>query len=174
MPHASERRTAPRVQAELESYFSSAREEGRAILANFSSSGALLAQTASRPRVGARVRLSVFLQDHAVPLHVVGHIARCTEDGFAIVYENPYPEIYDLLGAAPNAPAIRGSDSGQARAPARARAARPEAGPEPVRETLESILELAVGARRGAIEPTIVLAVIADRVREALEHLDDD
>ena len=43
-----------------------------------------------------------------------------------------------------------------------------------MREALASILELAVGARRGAIEPTIVLAVIADKVREALEHLDDD
>ncbi len=156
MPQAIDRRTAPRIRTELETYFSSANEEGRAILADVSSSGALLAQTALRPRVGMRVRLTVFLPNSTIPMHVVGHIVRSTPDGFAIVYEKPHPEIYDLVQNLPGASAGEESDRGEA-----------------VREALEAIIDAALSARRGGAQPMAALAMITDRARAALAALDE-
>ncbi len=61
MPEAQEKRSGSRIKAGIEVYFSAAREEGRAVLSDVSSVGVLLAETPSRPAVGARVRLDVFL-----------------------------------------------------------------------------------------------------------------
>lgn len=185
MPLAIDRRAAPRIRTELETYFSSANEEGRAILADVSASGALLAQTALRPRVGTRVRLTVFLSNSTIPMHVVGHIVRCTEDGFAIVYENPHPEFYDLVKNHPGASAGGESDRGAAgelgepaagaggRAARRRVSAQREDAREAVREALEAIIDAALSARRGGAQPMAVLAMITDRARSALAQLDE-
>ena len=87
---------AQRISPSLETFFSSAREEGRAVLANISSSGALLERTRLRPRVGTQVRVTMFLLNQAEPLNLVGRVVRHTESGFAVQFAPPYPDIYEV------------------------------------------------------------------------------
>ncbi len=90
-------RGVPRIKAGLEVYFDSAREEGPAVLADISSVGALLEETLSRPRVGASVSMTVFRPNRSAQVQVVGHVIRHTEAGFAVEFEEPNPDLYDLL-----------------------------------------------------------------------------
>ncbi len=90
---------AQRIRRGLETYFSSAREDGRAVLANISSSGALLERTRLRPTVDTPVRVTIFVPNQAEPLTLVGRVVRHTEAGFALEFERPDPDIYEVVTA---------------------------------------------------------------------------
>ena len=97
MTQQPERRSTPRIATDLSTFFFSAPEEGPAVLANVSPTGALLAlaQTELRPRVGASVRLSVILRNQI--LHAMGKVVRQTERGFAIEFDTRNPALYDAV-----------------------------------------------------------------------------
>ncbi len=97
MAEQSDQRRAPRIKTDIQAFFSSGRDEGPAVLADFSSVGALLEETPARPRVGTRVRVTIFLATQAEPLQVAGNVVRHTEAGFAMEFDSPAPHLYSLV-----------------------------------------------------------------------------
>ncbi len=81
-----------RLKTHFETLYCSDRQEGEAVLANVSYSGALL-ESATRPAMGSRVMLYVCLPDGADPLELRGKVVRHTSDGFAIYYDKPNPDV---------------------------------------------------------------------------------
>ena len=96
MTHQPERRGNPRFATYLQTFVASGREEGPAVLADVSAVGALLAQTELRPELGAPVRLSVILRSEQI-LHAMGKVVRQTEQGFAIQFDTPKPDLYNAV-----------------------------------------------------------------------------
>ena len=171
-------RRAPRLKTDLETFFSSAREEGPAVLTDVSSGGARLEGTAVRPRFETRIRVSVFLPNQSTPMDLVGRVVRHTEKGFAVEFDQPQPEICRLIEddvAAENAPEIPTpseapplSDNQGGNSPA---ARRPDA--ERVREARAFVADAAIAARDGAdADPEETLRSILERARRALESLE--
>ena len=175
MAEPPDTRRAPRIKVGLEVYYSSTREEGPAVLADVSSVGALLEQTQVRPRVGAKVGMTVFLPNGNERLQVDGQVIRHTEAGFAIEFERPSPHVYELLvedaasvtsveesdrGDVPTLEEVGGSGSQDELGMA------DEAGLAPFLRALEMILQAALDGRRGSVEPDEALDIIIDRVRE--------
>ena len=172
-PEAQDKRSGSRIKAGIEVYFSAAREEGRAVLSDVSSVGVLLAETPSRPAVGARVRLTVHLPNRGRRLQVVGYVDRHTQDGFAIEYERPNPYLCASVveEADPITPDRGDAATLKETAGTDVEDAAPEAGEgaSSLRETLGFILEAALDGRHGGVEPEEALDIIIDRTRDALE-----
>ena len=173
-PDRRRARRAPRIKTRLEAYFSSARQEGPAVLADVSSVGALLEQTPSRPRVGASAHMTVFLPNSSqrMLLQVGGQVIRHTEAGFAIEFEMPNPHVYGLLGEdAASGTSVEESDRGDVPTlELEEVGVDDEAGVGSLRLALELILEAALDGRRGDVEPEEALDIIIDRVQEMLDE----
>jgi hypothetical protein len=100
-----ERRRDPRFTLVLNAHYSSGPEEGIGVLSNISYSGALIEDTSVRPTVGTRVRVYVFVESSdpiapASPYELVGRVVRHSRSGFAIEYEDPDPEVRELVDEA--------------------------------------------------------------------------
>lgn len=93
----SEQRRDRRIRTRFETLYSTERREGGGMLADISYSGARFEQTSLQPRAGARVRIHVFLPSRSEPFELVGEVVRVTEQGFAIRYEKPKPEVCRLV-----------------------------------------------------------------------------
>ena len=78
-----------RLETRFETLYGSDRQEGEALLANVSHSGALLEGSAKRPALGSSVMLYVSLPDGGKPLELSGKVVRYTAEGFAIHYDKP-------------------------------------------------------------------------------------
>ncbi len=85
-------RQGVRLKTHFETLYCSDRQEGEAVLANVSYSGALL-ESATRPAMGSRVMLYVCLPDGVEPLKLRGKVVRHTSDGFALYYDKPNPDV---------------------------------------------------------------------------------
>ncbi len=178
MTKADDRRRGPRIKTDLATYFSAAREEGSAVLADISSVGALLERAESQPSVGARVRLGLFLPNSSKRLQVVGQVVRHTENGFAIEYESPNPHLYHVVAedVGPVAP-VEGSDQVEAATPEETAGTgaqdeshlASEDEPESLVEALEFIIAVALDGRHGSVELEDALDTIIDRAREMLD-----
>jgi hypothetical protein len=90
------RREAPRFKAEFETLFSNERQEGAGLLADLSYRGARIDESSLQPKVGAVLRLYVFLQPVS-PVELTGTVIRHTETGFAISFAADSPEIRRLV-----------------------------------------------------------------------------
>jgi len=104
-----ERRRAIRFPTTLNAHYSSGPEEGIGVLANISYSGALIEDTSVQPAVGTRVRVYVFVEPEdpiapASPYELVGRVIRHSSSGFAIEYEDPDPEVRELVDEAAVSP----------------------------------------------------------------------
>ncbi len=171
-PDRRRARRAPRIKTRLEADFSSARQEGPAVLADISSVGALLEQTPSRPRVGASSHMTVFLPNSSqrMLLQIEGHVIRHTEAGFAIEFEMPNPRVYGLVGEdAASGTSVEESDRGDVPTLEEV-GVDDEAGVGSLRLALELILDAALDGRRGDVEPEEALDIIIDRVQEMLDE----
>jgi hypothetical protein len=93
---SSESRHGVRLKTFFETLYCSDRQEGEAVLADVSYSGALL-ESATRPAVGSRVKLCVSLSDGAKPMELGGKVVRHTALGFAICYDNPNMDVVRRL-----------------------------------------------------------------------------
>ena len=91
-----ESRHGVRLKTLFETLYCSDREEGEAVLADVSYSGALL-ESATRPAMGSRVMLYVCLPDCAKPVELRGKVVRHTSDGFAIYYDKPNSDVVRFL-----------------------------------------------------------------------------
>jgi hypothetical protein len=100
-----------RLKTHFETLYCSDRQEGEAVLADVSYSGALL-QSATRPSIGSSIRLYVRLPDGAKPLELRGKVVRPTSDGFAIRYDEPNPEVVRLVDDAAAIASLIGEDAG--------------------------------------------------------------
>ncbi len=91
------RRGRGRVKTRFELLYSAGRTEGNGVLADISYSGARIDGTSFRPKIGARIRLYVFVQPVS-PLEITGDVVRHTDDGFAIQYKTiSDPELQALI-----------------------------------------------------------------------------
>lgn len=100
-----EKRRDPRFIVALNAHYSSGPEEGIGILSNISYSGALIEDSSVRPTVGSRVRIYVFVEPTdpiapASPYELRGRVVRHSPSGFAIEYEDPDPEVRELVDEA--------------------------------------------------------------------------
>jgi hypothetical protein len=81
-------RRSHRIRTWFETHFSSQRREGEGVLTDISYTGARLEDTSIQPHVGAHTVLYVSLPDDSKPFQVEGKVARHTDTGFAIDYED--------------------------------------------------------------------------------------
>ena len=100
-----ERRRGERASTALNAHYSSGPEDGIGVLVNISYSGALIEDTSVQPAVGTRVRIYVFTEPidpiaPASPYELVGRVVRHSSSGFAIEYEDPDPEVNQLVDKA--------------------------------------------------------------------------
>ena len=100
-----EKRRDPRVSVALNAHYSAGPEEGIGVLSNISYSGALIEDSSVRPTVGSRVRVYVFVEPRdpiapASPYELIGRVVRHSPSGFAIEYEDPDPEVRELVDGA--------------------------------------------------------------------------
>ncbi|HME70161.1 MAG TPA: PilZ domain-containing protein [Myxococcota bacterium] len=96
MERSVDRRRNSRIRTHFETTYSTERQEGSAILANISYSGALLTQASLQPRLGSQVRVYVLLNED-FPFVIVGKVVRHVEGGFAIEYADLSPEVRRLV-----------------------------------------------------------------------------
>lgn len=96
MERSADRRRNFRIRTHFEATYSTERQEGSAILANISYSGALLTQASLQPRLESQVRVYVLLNED-FPFVIVGRVVRHVEDGFAIEYADLSPEVRRLV-----------------------------------------------------------------------------
>ena len=96
MARSADKRRNYRIRARFEISYSTERQEGPAILANISYSGALLTQASLQPRLESQVRIYVLLNED-FPFVVVGKVVRHVEGGFAIEYADLSPEVRRLV-----------------------------------------------------------------------------
>ena len=87
-----EARHGVRLKTHFETLYCSDRQEGEAVLADVSYSGALL-ESATRPAMSASVMLYVCLPDSEKPVELRGKVVRHTADGFAVYYDKPNPDV---------------------------------------------------------------------------------
>jgi hypothetical protein len=97
---ASGKRRGTRIKTRFKSLYSTGDQEGSAVLAEISYSGARLEGTEFQPSLGARVCVYVWLPRHAEPFELPGKVVRQTDDGFAIEYEKPGQDICHMVDAA--------------------------------------------------------------------------
>jgi hypothetical protein len=90
------RRQAHRLKAEFETLFSNDRQEGAGLLADLSYGGARIDEVSLQPKVGATLRLYVFLQP-VNPVELIGTVIRHTDTGFALSFPETSPEIRQLV-----------------------------------------------------------------------------
>jgi hypothetical protein len=100
-----EKRRDPRFTVVLNAHYSSGPEEGIGVLSNISYSGALIEDSSVQPTVGTKVRVYVFVEPSdpiapASPYELVGRVVRHSSSGFAIEYEDPDPEVRELVDEA--------------------------------------------------------------------------
>ena len=100
-----DKRRAERVPTALNAHYSSGPEDGIGVLANISYSGALIEGSSVQPTVGSKVRIYVFTEPvdpiaPASPYELVGRVVRHSSSGFAIEYEDPDPEVSQLVDKA--------------------------------------------------------------------------
>ncbi len=73
-------------------------KQGVAMLADISYTGARLHRTDLTPRLGAFIRIQIFLPSRSgVYFEVEGQVVRHSKNGFAIEYDWPGPEICRLV-----------------------------------------------------------------------------
>jgi hypothetical protein len=94
------KRRGTRIKTRFKSLYATEDQEGSAILAEISYSGARLEGIEFQPSPGARICVYVWLPRHAEPFELVGKIVRQTDDGFAIEYEKPGQDICHMVDAA--------------------------------------------------------------------------
>ncbi len=82
-----------RLKTRFETLYCSDRQEGEAVLADVSYSGALLEGHTKKPALGSRVMLYVCLPNGAKPVELRGKVVRYTALGFAIQYDQPNPDV---------------------------------------------------------------------------------
>jgi len=85
-----------RFPSDLLTVFSVEEREGSGVLAEISYCGARLQETSLRPQVGSLVTLHLVIQP-VRPFSIQGHVARRTDDGFAIHTDIFDPEIRRLV-----------------------------------------------------------------------------
>ena len=100
-----EKRRDERYCTALNAHYSAGPEDGIGVLSNISYSGALIEDSSVKPIVGTRVRIYVFVEPAdpiapASPYELVGRVIRHSSSGFAIEYEDPDPEVRDLVDGA--------------------------------------------------------------------------
>jgi len=100
-----EKRRDARFPVALNAHYSMGPEEGIGVLSNISYSGALIEESSVQPTVGSRVRVYVFLEPAdpiapASPYELIGRVVRHSSSGFAIEYEDPDPEVRELVDEA--------------------------------------------------------------------------
>jgi len=95
MGMAKLRPRSPRIRTWFETHFSSQRQEGEGILADISYTGARVEDARPCPKIGASVVLYVSLPEQDKPFQLEGKVARHTQEGFAIEYENVGPDVRD-------------------------------------------------------------------------------
>jgi hypothetical protein len=93
MTATTNRRRDNRIPMPLEVHFSFSRVEGFGKLADISYSGALIEDTAMRPKIGTPIVLYVYLKppsavEAATPFELSGHVVRHSSTGFAVEYED--------------------------------------------------------------------------------------
>ena len=96
MEPSADRRRNFRIRTHFETTYSTDRQEGSAILANISYSGALLTQASLQPRLESQVRIYVLLNED-FPFVIVGQVVRHVGDGFAIESADLSPEVRRLV-----------------------------------------------------------------------------
>ena len=79
-----EQRKAVRHHIEFEVVYNAGREEGIGVLADISTSGALLEDVSLQPKLGTEVRLHLILYGDDGPVRLVGTVSRHTVTGFAL------------------------------------------------------------------------------------------
>jgi len=89
-------RRSLRFRTRFDALISADSEEGAGILTDISYSGARLENTSTRPPIGTKVSVYVFIQPIA-PFELRGHVARHLENGFAVMYELFDPETRQLV-----------------------------------------------------------------------------
>jgi len=87
-----ESRDGVRLKTRFETLYCSDRQEGEAVLADVSYSGALLL-SAKKPAIGAKIVLYVRLPDDSKPVELRGKVVRHAPTGFAIHYDKPNPAV---------------------------------------------------------------------------------
>jgi hypothetical protein len=97
-----EKRRDARFDVALNAHYSTGPEEGIGVLSNISYSGALIEGSSVQPIVGTKVRVYVFVEPAdplapASPYELVGRVVRHSSSGFAIEYEDPDPEVRELV-----------------------------------------------------------------------------
>jgi hypothetical protein len=93
MTATAKRRRDDRIPIRLEVHFSFSRVEGVGTLADISYSGALIKDTAMRPKIGTPITLYVYLKppsafEAVTPFKLTGHVVRHSSTGFAVEYED--------------------------------------------------------------------------------------
>jgi hypothetical protein len=89
-------RRSPRFRTRFDALIASERQHGAGELAEISYAGARLDHASTRPPVGTRVTLYVFVAPVA-PFELTGQVVRHTETGFALSYDLFDAEIRRLV-----------------------------------------------------------------------------
>lgn len=100
MAATRENRRGKRIKTRFKSLYASGRQEGSAVLAEISYSGALLQETAFQPEPGSRVSVYVWLPNQKEPFELIGQVVRHFGSGFAVEYEEPGQDICHMVDAA--------------------------------------------------------------------------
>jgi len=79
-------RRSPRFRTRFDALIAAGRHQGAGELVEISYAGALLEGASTRPPVGARVTLYVFVAPVS-PFEITGQVVRHTETGFAVSYD---------------------------------------------------------------------------------------
>jgi len=103
MTATTNRRRDNRTPMPLEVHYSFGRAEGVGVLADISYSGALIGDTAMRPKIGTPIVLYVYLKppsafEAATPFELSGHVVRHSPTGFAVEYDDIVdPEVRQMV-----------------------------------------------------------------------------
>lgn len=89
-------RRSPRFRTRFDALIAAGEAPGAGELVEISYAGARLEDASTRPPVGARVTLYVFVAPVA-PFELSGQVARHTETGFAVSYDLFDPDIRRLV-----------------------------------------------------------------------------
>jgi hypothetical protein len=113
MTATTNRRRDHRIPLPLEVHYSFGRAEGVGVLANISYSGALIEDTAMRPKIGTPIIFFVYLKppsafEAETPFELSGHVVRHNSTGFAIKYEDIVdPDVRRMVDDAAAVVAVR-------------------------------------------------------------------
>lgn len=89
-------RQDPRFKAEFETLFSTERQEGAGVVADISYRGVRIDEASLQPKVGAALRIYVFLQP-VNPVELRGTVIRHTDAGFALAFDEESDAIRRLV-----------------------------------------------------------------------------